>query len=66
MPSLLGIFAAPPYDHNGACETLACVVGDVKHRTANGTLPDKLDNPDRQAKVVKFLESIDAYAKPIH
>ena len=40
VPSLLGIHAVPPYCHNGACETLACVVADVKHRTANGTLPD--------------------------
>ena len=26
VPSLLGIDAVPPYYHNGACETLACVV----------------------------------------
>ena len=37
VPSLLGIYALPPYYHNGACETLDCVVGNVKHRTANGT-----------------------------
>ena len=42
VQSLLGIYAVPPYGHNGACETIACVVGDVKHRTANGSLPDKL------------------------
>ena len=36
LPSLLGIVRSPPYYHNGACEKLACVVGDPKHRTALG------------------------------
>ena len=36
--SLLGIFVLPPYYHNGACETLACVLADKNHRTA-GTRP---------------------------
>ena len=58
MPSLLGIDALPPYYHNGACETLACVLSNVKHRTANGTLPDRLANPQDQARVVAFLRSI--------
>ena len=53
-----------PYIHNGACETLACVVSDENHRTANGTLPDKLASPGRQAKVVSFLGSIDAQTEP--
>ena len=65
VSSLLGIHAVPPYGHNGACETLACVVGDVKHRTANFTmLPDRLGDPVKQRKVVRFLESIDAQTKP--
>jgi hypothetical protein len=64
VPSLLGINAVQPYYHNGACETLACVVGDVKHRTANGTLPDRLANPRQQALVVSFLESLDAQTRP--
>ena len=51
VPSLLGINAVPPYYHNGACETLACVVDNPKHRTANGTIPDRLGNPaDRGAR----------------
>ncbi len=50
--------------HNGACETLACVVGDVNHRTANGSLPDKLDTPGKRAAVVLFLQSIDAQTTP--
>ena len=60
VPSLLGIHASPPYLHNGACETLACVVSDINHRTAKGTLPDVLSNPKKQARVVLFLESITA------
>ena len=60
MPSLLGIDALPPYYHNGACESLACVVGNVKHRTANGKQPDRLPNARDRALVVKFLKSIDA------
>jgi len=62
--SLLGSFASPPFLHNGACETLACVVADVDHRTANGTLPDVLTDPAKRALVVKFLESIDVTTQP--
>jgi cytochrome c peroxidase len=65
VPSLLGIGAVPPYYHNGACETLACVVGNVRHRTANGTIPDLLVNPADQARVVAFLQSIDGRTAPL-
>jgi cytochrome c peroxidase len=58
VPSLLGIDQLPPYYHNGACETLDCVVGNVKHRTALGTLPDVLGDPAARASVVTFLRSI--------
>lgn len=67
-PSLLGIGLLPPYYHNGACETLACVVSDANHRKAGAVFPfgDILANhPRRQAQVVKFLESIDAETNPI-
>lgn len=64
VPSLLGLFATPPYYHNGAAESLAAVVADVKHRTANNTRPDVLSNPVDQAKLVKFLESIDLQTTP--
>jgi YVTN family beta-propeller protein len=64
VPSLLGIYGLPPYLHNGACETLACVVSDRKHRTANGTLPDVLSDPERQSLVVRFLESITDETEP--
>jgi len=58
VPSLLGIEANPPFYHNGACETLLCVVGNQKHRTANGALPDKLASEEDRTKLVAFLRSI--------
>jgi cytochrome c peroxidase len=60
VPSLLGLNVLPPYYHNGACETLDCVVGNVKHRTSNGKQPDKLTSARDRARVVDFLKSIDA------
>lgn len=65
VPSLLGINAVPPFLHNGACETLACVVGDMKHRTANATRPDGAANAQAQALIVAFLRSIDAGTAPL-
>ena len=65
VPSLLGIHASPPYLHNGAAESLAAVVADVKHRTANGRLPDRLANPSDQARLVAFLETVDAVTGPV-
>jgi hypothetical protein len=60
VPSLLGIWQLPPYYHNGACETLNCVLANAQHRTANFTVPDRLSNPADQAKVLAFLRSLDA------
>jgi DNA-binding beta-propeller fold protein YncE len=60
IPSLLGIGLLPPYYHNGACETLACVLANPDHRTGNGRFPDRLSNPADQAKVVAWLETLDA------
>ena len=57
-PSLLGIFAVPPYYHNGACETLACVVSNVKHRTANGTIPDRLQSARARRQLVAWLQTV--------
>ncbi len=65
VASLLGLYSVPPYLHNGAAETLASVVSDVKHRTDNGRLPDLLTNPTDRALVVKFLESIDFNTVPL-
>jgi YVTN family beta-propeller protein len=64
IPSLLGIDSAPPYYHNGACETLACVLSNVKHRTSTpaggpNSRPDALANARDRARVVAFLRSLD-------
>jgi hypothetical protein len=64
VPSLLGLHAVPPYLHNGAAESLAAIVSDVKHRTDNGRMPDGLANPADQALVAKFIESIDLRTVP--
>lgn len=64
VSSLLGIHASPPFGHNGACETIACVVGDKKHRTGNGRFPDKLADPAKQALVTRFVESVDRQTQP--
>jgi YVTN family beta-propeller protein len=64
-PSLLGLKLVPPYYHNGACETLACVLSNARHRTANNTRPDVLANPADQAAVVAFLESIDVKTQAV-
>ena len=64
VPSLLGLNNLPPYMHNGAAESLAAVLEDVRHRTDNGRLPDTLTNPEDRATLVKFLESIDFHAVP--
>jgi YVTN family beta-propeller protein len=65
VPSLLGIGAVPPYYHNGACETLACVVSNMRHRTANGTLPDRLAGAQAQRRLVAFLRTISAQTPPV-
>jgi cytochrome c peroxidase len=62
--SLLGVFAVQPYMHNGACESINCVLRDVKHRTNRGKFPDKLKTASARAKLRLFVESIDAATKP--
>ena len=64
VPSLLGIYALPPYLHNGACETLLCVLTDVEHRTA-GNETDVLNTRTKRNRVAKFLELIDLETEPI-
>jgi YVTN family beta-propeller protein len=60
-PSLLGAFQLAPYYHNGACETLACVVADVNHRRAalRDGQADRLDGELERDQLVRYLESID-------
>lgn len=62
-PSLLSIFAFPPYLHNGTCPTLACVLENEAHRNAGGTAP--LDDEAARAALVQFLISIDGSTEPI-
>jgi YVTN family beta-propeller protein len=64
IPSLLGIWAVQPYYHNGACETLACVLTDQKHRTGNGDHPDVLQSQVNRDRLAAFLKSIDAETAP--
>jgi YVTN family beta-propeller protein len=63
-PSLLSIYAFPPYLHNGACLTLECVLENEAHRNAGGV--DVLGSPEARAAVVQFLISIDEATEPIN
>ena len=67
VPSLLAINYLPPYYHNGACETLACVLADANHSridpgTGSPTLP-ALSESEVEA-LVEFVTSIDANTPP--
>jgi DNA-binding beta-propeller fold protein YncE len=65
IPSILGAFASPPYYHNGACETLACVLQNVRHRTAGRTQGgDVLSSDASRRQLVAFLESVDFQTQP--
>jgi cytochrome c peroxidase len=66
-PSLISVFAFPPYFHNGSADTLDAVLGDkfVAHRSAGTGGVDGLQNPDDRRKLVKFLLSIDASTAPV-
>ncbi len=61
VSSILGAFSVPPYYHNGACETLMCVLADEKHRQAGleEGESDVLSNRANRRRLVEYLESID-------
>jgi YVTN family beta-propeller protein len=63
-PSLLSIYAFPPYFHDGSCLTLACVLENQIHRDAGGVV-GALDDPANRAALLQFLISIDAATEPI-
>ena len=63
-PSLLSIWAFPPYLHNGACLTLDCVLENETHRNAGGQAV--LDDPAQRQTLVQFLLSIDASTEPVN
>lgn len=62
IPGLLGIWALQPYYHNGACESLACVLSNETHRTSGLSTgqADPLTDSGKQAQVVAFLQTLDA------
>jgi hypothetical protein len=61
ISSLLGIYNIQPYYHNGACETLRCVLSDVEHRNAGGSAgKDNIWNDDSMRLLSSFIESIDS------
>lgn len=65
ISSVLGTYSLQPYYHNGACETLRCVVSDNNHRNAGlSTKIDSLFDEKTRMVLVKFLESIDANTNP--
>jgi len=63
-PSLLSIYAFPPYLHNGSCATLTCVLENEAHRNAGGT--DVLDDAANREALVQFLISIDLQTEPVN
>jgi len=65
-PSLLSLFAFPQtFFHNGAALSLDEVMNNVTHRSAGTGGVDTLTNAADRAKVVTFLNSIDAASAPI-
>jgi mono/diheme cytochrome c family protein len=66
-PSLLSVFAFPPYFHNGSAASMDDVLSDrfIAHRSAGTGGIDGLSNPDDRRKLIKFILSIDATTEPI-
>ena len=66
-PSLISVFAFPPYFHNGAASSLGDALSDrfIVHRSA-GTGGIDVSNPEDLGKLVQFLLSIDATTEPIN
>ncbi|HKE56885.1 MAG TPA: beta-propeller fold lactonase family protein [Pyrinomonadaceae bacterium] len=65
-PSLLSLFAFPQtFFHNGAAVSLDQVMDNVTHRSAGTAGVDTLTSAADRAKLVKFIQSIDANTAPI-
>ena len=60
VPSLLGILAAQPYDHNGAIESVAELLEDPRHWQHGAGNASLLQDPAKRAALAAFVESIDA------
>ncbi len=65
VPSLIGVGALGPYNHNGECESLDCVLTNVTHRSAGVGGVDVLTNANDRAALARFLRSIDLNTRPI-
>ena len=63
-PSLLSIFAFPPYFHNGSCPDLVCVLQNQGHFQAGGKA--LLSDPAQAQALFDFLLSIDGKTEPIN
>ena len=64
--SLLSVFAFPQtFLHNGASPSLTDVLDNVQHRSAGTAGVDTLASAADRAKVVRFIESIDAATVPV-
>ena len=60
ISSILGILHTGPYYHNGACETLECVLSDKNHRRAGvDNNSDPLNRRRARKQLVEYLKSID-------
>jgi DNA-binding beta-propeller fold protein YncE len=65
-PSLLSLHAFPQtFFHNGAATSLDQVLNNVTHRSAGTSGVDVLSNAGDRARIVKFLQSIDASTAPV-
>ena len=64
--SLLSVFAFPQtFLHNGLLLSLNSVLDNVQHRSAGTGGVDTLTSAADRAKVVRFIESIDAASVPV-
>ncbi|MGH7527663.1 MAG: hypothetical protein ACREMX_13275, partial [Gemmatimonadales bacterium] len=65
VPSLIAVFASPPYLHNGGAGSLGSVLENVTHRGAGrADHEDVLADPEDRNRVVQFLRSIDRSTAP--
>ena len=63
-PSLLSVFAFPPYFHNGSCPDILCVLQNNTHVTAKGQA--LLTDPAARQALFSFVLSIDGKTEPIN
>jgi YVTN family beta-propeller protein len=65
-PSLLSLHAFPQtFLHNGAATSLDQVLLNVTHRSAGTSGVDVLSNVSDRARIVRFLQAIDATTAPV-